>query len=114
MLPGNANLPIGAPKLSYGSLFVGSPRTRRITAIAIAADMFRQPFSCDLGPHPGRILNGPAIFTIRLGLITATFQFGFGCSLVKILDRHREVSHIRLIFGMLALAKVESVLAEFE
>src|SRR5579864_6720554 len=97
-----------------GSLFVRPAGTSRVGPAAIAADMLRQALSGDLGPHPRRILNGPAIFAVRLGLVTPPFQLSFDRRLIEIFDCHGEVRDVRFIFGMLALAKVESVLSEFQ
>lgn len=76
--------------------------------------MLRQTLSCNLGPHPCRILNRPAKFAVRLGLIAAAFQFGFDSRLIKILYCHREVRDVGFVFRMLAFAKIEGILAEFE
>src|SRR6202035_4648471 len=79
-----------------------------------AADMFCQSLPGNFGPHPRRILNRPAILTIWLGFEAAPFEFRLDRGLIKILNRHREMSHVRLIVGMLALTKVKVIFAKLQ
>src|SRR6266849_1141016 len=96
------------------TLLVRPSWTVRVTTVAITGHMFRQPFSGNLDPHSRGVTNGPAIFAVRLGLVAAPDQFGFYRGLIVIFNRRREVSDIRLMFGVLTLPEVQGVFAKLE